>query len=114
MLFLRDQAVSISANLVHLKDLVDRCLSKGAKISTVFIKRSGILEGDGESKETAFFFPKARTPAEAIELTYRYLEESEIKLIGDRQNAGIGEGFIYDVYLTSRGRIWFKIPMQKF
>jgi hypothetical protein len=113
MLFLRDQAVSISGNLVHLKDLVDRCLSnKGGKISSVFTLKSAIPEGNGESKETAFFFPKARTPAEAIELTYRYLEESGIKLVGDRQNAGICEGFIYDVYPTSRGRIWFKIPTQ--
>jgi len=112
MLFLRDQAVSISANLMHLKDLVDRCLRKEAKISNVFTRRSAIPEGNGESKETAFFFPKARAPAEAIELSYRYLEESGIELVGDRKNAGISEGFIYDVYPTSRGRIWFKIPMQ--
>jgi hypothetical protein len=114
MLFLRDQAVPISASLMHLKDLVDRCLSKGAKISNVFAKRNAIPEGSGESKETAFFFPKARTPAEAIELSYRYLDESGIELVGDRQNAGISDGFIYDVYPTSRGRIWFRIPMQKF
>lgn len=111
MLFLRDQSIHISASLMTIKDLVDRCSSKGAKITNVFSRRPAIPEGDGRSKETAFFFPKARTAVEAIDLTRRYLKESGIRLTGNRENAGVSEGFIYDVYSTSRGCLWFKIPM---
>jgi hypothetical protein len=113
MLFLRDQAVSSSANLVHLKDFVDRCFTKGAKISNAFSKKSASPEGDGLSKETAYFFPKARTPLEAIELTKQFFEESGIELTGERRLGAVGEGFAYDIYSTSRGVLWFKIPMIK-
>jgi len=113
MSFLRDQAVSVSANLVHLKDLVDRCFSKGAKITNVFSKKSAAPEGDGLVKETAYFFPKARTPLEAIELTKQFFEESGIELTGERRLGAVGEGFAYDVYPTSHGLLWFNIPMIK-
>src|SRR5438132_1338091 len=49
MVFLRDQAVYISGNLVQLKDLVDRCLGQGAKVSNVFTQKSALPEGDGLS-----------------------------------------------------------------
>ena len=113
MLFLQEKAIPMSAILMRLKDLVDRCTSKGAKITNVFSKRGASPQGDGRSKETAFFFPKARTVVEAIDLTKQYLKESGIKLTGKRENAGVSEGFIYDVYPTSHGRLWFKIPMIK-
>jgi len=114
MLFLRDRTVSISANLLHLKKLVDRCFVESARITNVFSKKKAVPEGDGLAKETAYFFPRARTALEAIELSYRYLEESGIDVMGNRENAGVSEGFIYDVYHTARGRLWFKIPMVKF
>jgi hypothetical protein len=113
MLFLSDVAIHISASLMAIKDLVDRCSSKGAKIANVFSRRRATPEGDGQSKETAFFFPKARTAVEAIDMTRRYLKESGIRQTGNRKTAGVGEGFIYDVYPSSRGRLWFKIPMLK-
>lgn len=114
MLFLRGEAVSISANVIHLKDLVDRCFAKGAKISNVFSKKSAYPEGDGLAKETAYFFPKTRTPLEAIELTNQFLKESAIERTGERRVADLREGFVYEVYPTSRGDLWFKIPMTKF
>jgi hypothetical protein len=111
MLFLREQAVSISANLINLKDLVDRCFSTGAKITSVFTMKAALPDGDGLSRETAYFFPKARTPLEAIELTNQFLQQSEIEVTGDRTVAGVSGGFVYDVYPTSCGHLWFKIPM---
>lgn len=114
MLFLRDQAVSISANLVNLKDLVDRCFSAGAKITSVFTMKAALPDGDGLSRETAYVFPKARTTLEAMELTNQFFQESGIEVIGDKKNAGVSDGFVYDVYPTIRGDVWFKIPMVKF
>ncbi|HXV84922.1 MAG TPA: hypothetical protein VEG60_34180 [Candidatus Binatia bacterium] len=113
MLFLKEQAVSMSANLVHLKDLVDRCFSTGAKITSVFTIKAAFPDGDGLSRETAYFFPKARTPLEAMELTNRFLQEAGIEVIGGRKNAGVSDGFVYDVYPTARGDVWFKVPMVR-
>lgn len=111
MMFLRDQAVSISGNLVYLKDLVDRCFSTRAKITNVFTMKAAFPEGDGLSKETAYFFPKARTSLEAMDLTNQFFKESGIEVIGARRVAAVGEGFVYDLYPTSLGLLWFKIPM---
>jgi hypothetical protein len=111
MLFLRDKLALMSGDLLYLKDLVDRCFVKGTKISTVFSKKNALPDGDGLSKETAYFFPKARTSLEGIELTHQFFEEAEIELTGERRLGDVGEGFIYDVYPTSRGLLWFKIPM---
>jgi hypothetical protein len=111
MLFLADATIHISATLMTIKDLVDRCSSKGATVGNVFARRGTIPEGDGQSKETAFFFPKARTAVEAIDMTRRYLKDSGIRLTGNRENVGVSEGFVYDVYPSSRGRLWFKIPI---
>ncbi len=111
MLFLRDQAIPFSAGPVMLGDLVSRCFSKGSKITNVFAKKSAIPQGDGQSRESAFFFPKARTSGEAIELTYRYLAESAIEVTGNKEIGGLSDGHIFDVFPTSHGRLWFKIPM---
>jgi len=110
MLFLREQAIPIGSLFINLKDLVDRLLSKGAKINSVFAKRTALPEGDGMSQATAFFFPKARTALEAIQLTSSYLDESGIELTGRREVGAIIEGYVYDIYPTSIGRLWFKVP----
>lgn len=114
MLFLRKQPVQLSTPIVQLKDLADRCLAPGVKITSVFAQRAAAPRGDGQSKETAFFFPKARTNIEAVEMSYRYLDEAGIKVLGNKEIGAVADGFIYDVYPTSGGRLWFKIPAMKF
>ena len=113
LLFLRDDAVRISAPPIRLHDLMNRCFVRGAKISSVFGRRDASPVGDGLSQETAFFFPKARTSLEAIDLADRFLKESGIVSTGNREIGGVADGFIYDVFPTSKGRLWFKIPMMK-
>jgi hypothetical protein len=113
MLLLKENTIRISAPLSRLQDLMDRCLVGGSKITNVFSRRSASPQGDGLTKETAFFFAKARTSSEAVELTYRFLRESGIELGGDKHIGGVENGFIYDVFPTSKGRLWFKIPMMK-
>lgn len=113
MLFLRECAIRISAPIIRLQDLMDRCLVKGAKITNVFSRKSATPQGDGLSKESAFSFPKARTSSEAVELTYRFLQESGMEPRGNKEIGGVEDGFVYDIFPTSKGRLWFKIPMMK-
>ena len=110
MIFLQERAIPIAALFIALKDFVDKLLGKGAKITNVFAKRNAIPKGDGLSQATAFFFPKARTALEAIQLTSSYLDGSKIEVIGRREVGAIVDGYVYDVYPTSMGRLWFKIP----
>lgn len=96
--------------------LVELCLIKGAKITNIFSTKKPSPEGNGETKETAFFFKNARTSQEAMDLSYQYLREAGYKNLTplSRTNGGIAEEgeklFIYDVWNTGDRDIWFKIP----
>lgn len=112
MLFLKERAVEFWPVFIRLQDLLERCFSKGAKITNVFSIKAPKPKGDGKSKETAFFFPQARTATEAIGLCYRFLEREGYH-VQNRGNAGLADGFIYDVYSTDKGTVWFKVPVMK-
>lgn len=94
---------------------VEICLQKGAKITNVFSTKRPIPQGDGGSKETAFFFKNARTSQEATNLSYQYLIETghsidlQKKIIGGIEKEN-GKLYIYDNWKTNSGTIWFKIP----
>lgn len=96
--------------------LVELCLRKGAKITNVFSIKKPVPEGDGKTKETAFFFKNARTSQEAMSLSYRYLIDAGYSGLtpNSRVNGGVGREdgglFIYDKWNTKDGEIWFKIP----
>jgi hypothetical protein len=81
-----------------------------AKISQLFSLRSADT-GDGKTKETAIFFSKARTHREAIEAFYKYIEDEGLEMHG-RQQAGIENGFLFDIVSTSDGPLWvkYKVP----
>lgn len=110
MSYLTDTLVPRSVIFIRLKDLSDRCLVSGAKITKVFSAKNPAVVGDGSSKETAIFFPKARTALEAIEFCHRFLQE---KGYGGalREMGGAADGYIYDIYMTPEGPMWFKVPM---
>jgi len=109
MLFLREHGIQYGSIFIKLQHLFEKCFSTDAKISNVFSARGGQLRGDGKSQDTAYFFPKARTAMEAIKLTYEFLKKENY--IVQRQEVGaIIDEFVYDVYVTSKGMIWFKMP----
>lgn len=110
MLYLQDRVTQRSSVFMKLKDLSDRCLIRGAKVNKVFAIKLPIAEGNGKSKETAHYFPKARTAMEAINLCYEFLEKEGYEVKG-RQNGGVVDGFVYDIFKTDKGEIWFKVPM---
>ena len=49
---------------------------------------------------------------EAIRLCNGYLEKEGYK-VHKRENHGIADGFVYNVYTTDKGTVWFKNPMKK-
>ena len=82
-------------------------------MQNVFAIKEAKPVGDGKSKTTAYHFPKARTPQEAIQLTYQFLEAEGYELSGFKEIGGIEDGYIYDVHHTDKGKIWVKIPESK-
>jgi hypothetical protein len=90
---------------------VEICFQKGAKITNVFSSKKPVPEGDGKTKETAFFFKNARTGQESMALSYQYLSECGYDVHpSNRVNGGVGGGHVYDVWSTKDGVIWFKVP----
>jgi len=110
MLFLRDRRVQHASVFVRLQGLIDLCFAFGATLNNAFSKRSSRPAGGGNSQATAYWFPRARTPQEAIQLSHEFLQTSGYKVFGQRIG-GIGEGVIYDIYETDRGTVRFKVPM---
>ncbi|SDO86800.1 hypothetical protein SAMN04487957_1145 [Halomonas shengliensis] len=109
MLFLRDRGVEHGTIFVKINNLFELCCARGAKISNVFSIKAPNPDGNGKSKETAYFFRKARTAFEAMSLCYEFLEKEGYEVRG-RQSGGFGHGVIYDIYNTDKGKVWFKVP----
>lgn len=109
MLFLKERGVEHGSIFIKLQNSFELCLARGASVNNVFAIKVPKPDGDGKSKETAYFFRKARTALEAITLCYEFLEKEGYKVQG-RQNGGFGDGVIYDLYDTDKGKIWFKVP----
>jgi hypothetical protein len=111
MRFLKNDAIRIAAQFHRLNELVDRCLIPGAKISNAFCRRSATPDGDGGSKDTAFFFPRARTPLEEREMCFIFLQESGLMLTANPEIGAFADDFIYEIYPTNKGKLWFKFKM---
>ena len=94
---------------IHM--LQELCFVRGARLNNVFAQRMAKPVGNGKSKETAYFFPKARTAAEAITMTYTFLEAEGHKPTGMKEIGGMEEGFMYDIHHTNKGKVWVKIPL---
>ena len=110
MEFLRERGIEHGSTFIKLQNLFDLCSAKGATVNNVFAIKRPVPDGDGKSKETAYFFRKARTAAEAIELSNEFIENEGYN-VKRRENGGLDGGVIYDVYDTDKGKIWFKMPI---
>ncbi len=101
----------ITWNVHHL---VEICFQKGSKITNVFSERKPVASGDGKTKETALHFKKARTSQEAMKLQYQYLQEIGCSINpSNRQNGGLENGCVFDLWSTNLGKIWFKTPVYQ-
>lgn len=113
MIYLNDEVSGHLASPIRLQALIDRFFVRGVKLQNVFAIKEAKPKGDGKSKLTAYHFPKARTPQEAIQLTSQFLESEGYKLTGKKEVGGIEDGHIFDVHHTSKGKVWVKIPLMK-
>ena len=110
--FLDQKRVYHPAVSVRIYNFVEYFFVKGAKITNVFSQNNSKPTGDGKSQKTALFFKKARNAGEAIQLSNLYFSGNNIEIYG-RQNGGIENGYIYDIYNTSNGVFWVKVPMHQ-
>lgn len=109
MLYLEQRVVTRAVVFSRLQALLELCFSPGAKVSNAFSIRASTPKGDGKSQETAFWFPKARTPMEAVGLCYAFLEKEGYE-VRRQELHGFTDEFCYDVYTTDKGTVWFKLP----
>lgn len=112
--YLEDQAMGHLAGPLRLQMILERCFVRGAKANTVFARKQHSPLGDGKSKETAYFFPKARTTGEAMELFIELFEKEDFSITGLIKMGDIDEEFIYSVYPTDKGEIWVKKLVKHF
>jgi hypothetical protein len=103
--------LSGTGSLITISSWVTIASRGGAKISQIFSLRTAHT-GDGETKETAIFFNKARTHEEAIKAFYKYIEDKGLT-INARQMAGIENGFLFDIVNTSNGLLWVRYRMPE-
>lgn len=110
MIYLKEQATEHLSSPIRIQALIDLCLVRGAKLQNVFAVKAAQPIGDGKSKATAYYFPKARTSQEAIQLTYQFFESEGYKWVS-QEVGGVEDGYIYDIHNTNKGRVWVKVPM---
>lgn len=110
MLYLNDDALQHLSGPLRLKThFLDHFFKPGAKINNIFSTKTPHPIGDGRTKSTAFYFTKARSAAESVQLTYEYFNLEGyivfVKKIGD-----IDDKYFYDVFNTNKGEVWVKTP----
>lgn len=105
-------AREIAAELVKLQTFIEIASLPKQKPTGIFSTKGLSHEGDGNSKKTAIEFKNARTPAEAVGMIHRLLEERGLSLVGPKHIGGIEEGYIYDVFPTDKGKVWLKTKMR--
>jgi hypothetical protein len=111
MIFLKERGIVFAGVILRLQGLLDLCFVSQATIGNVFAKKAAKPRGDGTSKETAYFFPNARTKLEAMQLCYDFLANQGLQ-IQNRHIGTIDGTSIYDVFVTDDGSIWFKLPLS--
>jgi hypothetical protein len=108
-----DVARTAGATLARVSDYITIATMPNQSAGSIFSRKALRFEGTGKSKQDAIFFRNARTSAEAVGMIYRYLEEQGLRVTGVKAHGGIEGGFIFDVFPTNRGSIWFKTKMTE-
>jgi hypothetical protein len=101
------------AALLRLDNYITIAMRPNQAAGAIFSVQTLTHEGDGKTKASAIFFTKARTPQEAVEMIYRHLEGHGIEITGPKMHGGIEAGFIFDIFQTTQGKVWFKTAMLK-
>lgn len=67
-------------------------------------------DGNGSSKEDAIYFTNAMTFNDYIEMEKQYIKENNLEIKSVKSTGSIKDEYSYDVYQTSNGNVWFKVP----
>lgn len=106
MLYLKRQGIQHAGAVLRLQPLLDLCFVPNASISNAFAKKSAVPKGDGTAKDSAYYFPKARTKQEANQLSCEFLTQRG-DVIEKVSVGAIGGDSIHDVFTTDKGTVWF-------
>jgi hypothetical protein len=94
-----------------LSTVANRFTTKGTKLSNVFSVRKPEIKGDGKTKETALFVSNGRDTAEEMKFIYNHFQKNSYQIYG--QNiAEMSDGFIYDLFETSKGKVWVRMSLE--
>ena len=96
--------------LNELNLLINLAIDSGTKITQLFAPRYSHI-GDGKTKETALYFSKARTHAEALQAYYKYLSDNRLVQKG-KQTVELSGGYMYEIVSIDGGNIWVKYKEQ--
>lgn len=94
-----------------LSTVANRFTTKGTKLSNVFSVRKSQVKGDGKTKETAFFVTNGRDTLEEMKFIYDHLQKNSYQIYGQLV-ADMSDDFIYDLFETSKGKVWVKISLK--
>lgn len=108
--YLEQKTLDFARAGIQLDDWLHRALHPSTSLSTLLIDITPEFVGDGAAKQTAIFFTNARTHLEHTSMQERYIKQFGLQIVGQRYTAAIEDGFIYDVYPTRTGTLWFKVP----
>jgi hypothetical protein len=100
-----------SALLIKLDSRVEIASRPGERVAAVFSTKGLAHEGDGQTRDTAICFIKARSHGESVEMIYRYLQQERLNLVSPRQTVDVRDDFLYEVFPTDRGTLWVKTKM---
>jgi hypothetical protein len=101
-----DLMVSGSKELIKLGSRSKIASVPGARTSQIFSNKVAYV-GDGMSKDTAFYFSKARTEHEALKAFYEYLKANMLTLL-TRRTVAVEDGYLFEIALTDKRNIWVK------
>jgi hypothetical protein len=108
--YLQHKVVDFSSLGILIDDSLAKTLHVSSNLADIFQTRRPEFTGDGKSKDTAVFFTNARTPFEHISMQRTLIQQLRLQVEGPRYTARIEGGFVFDVYPTTEGQFWFKVP----
>lgn len=66
--------------------------------------------GNGTSKDNAIFFTSANSFVDHIEMQSAFIKQNNIEATNIRSVGEVSDKYMYDIYETSKGHLWFRVP----
>lgn len=66
--------------------------------------------GNGKTKENAIHFTNALSFNDYIEMQKEYIKQNNLTINGIKSSGSVKDEYIFDVYVTEKGSVWFRVP----